>query len=354
MNKSLWSQSIFHKFIILQVFPQAPPGLLRGAANHCIFEAISLLAYDKLGFLVDSTTVIDLCWAGRPRSIACALLRSQDFAALLDPGPASTLPRLRQQLQHHGLSVSQMNAILLTHIHLDHAAATGALVRENPQLKVYVHTRGVPHLLDPSKLLESASRLWGDELHQLFGDFLPVPAANLHALDGGETLAVGSRQIRVLYTPGHASHHVTYFESEQATAYVGDTAGISVNGHPYILPATPPPDISIELWDASLDAIAALHPQRLFLTHFSYSENPIVHIARYRQCLHRWRDLSASLLASGMDDETAMLRFCEAVAAEAAQFLPPDELSHHVFLGAPNLSWIGLARYLRKRAETRV
>jgi glyoxylase-like metal-dependent hydrolase (beta-lactamase superfamily II) len=327
---------------------------LGGVANHRIFELFPAWLAINSGSPVDSTTVIDLCWAGRRRSIACALLRSQNFAALLDPGPASTLPVLRQQLQHYGSSVSQLNAILLTHIHLDHGGATGALVDENPQLKVYAHARGVPHLLDPRKLLQSATRLWGDELLPLFGEFLPVPAANLHALGGGETIAVGSRQIQVLYTPGHASHHVTYFEPEHATAYVGDTAGISINGHPYILPATPPPDISIELWDASLDAIAALHPQRLFLTHFSYSGNPAVHIARFRQCLHRWRDLSASLLASGMDDETAKHRFCEAVGAEAAQFLPPDELSHYVFLGAPNLSWIGLARYLRKCTETRV
>ena len=160
-------------------------------------------------------------------------------------------------------------------------------------MKVYVHSRGVPHLIDPSKLLQSASRLYGDDMERLFGEFLPVPAANLHALEGGETIALGSRQLQVLYTPGHASHHVTYFDSTESIAFVGDTAGISVNGHPFILPATPPPDISIELWDASLDAIAGLHPKRLFLTHFSFSDNPDAHLASYRERLHRWRDLSA-------------------------------------------------------------
>jgi glyoxylase-like metal-dependent hydrolase (beta-lactamase superfamily II) len=188
-------------------------------------------------------------------------------------------------------------------------------------------------------------------MERLFGEFLPVPASNLHALEGGEAITLGSRQLQVLYTPGHASHHVTYFDPVDSIAFVGDTAGISVHGHPFILPATPPPDISIELWDASLDAIAGLRPKRLFLTHFSFSDNPAVHLAGYRDRLHRWSDLSATILARNLDDSAAMHRFAQEIAAEAAQFLSPDEISHYVFNGALNLSWLGLARYHRKRAE---
>ena len=298
-----------------------------------------------------STTAIDLHWAGHPRSIACALLRSEQHNELVDPGPASTLATLLQQLELQGLGVSDLNAIFLTHIHLDHAAATGALVRLNPSLKVYVHAHGLPHMIDPSKLLQSASRLYGHSMERLFGEFLPVPPSNLHALQGGEVLTLGSRQLHILYTPGHASHHVTYFDPADSTAFVGDTAGISINGHRFILPATPPPDISIELWDASLDAIAGLHPKKLFLTHFSFSDDPAVHIANYRERLHRWRDLSASILARHLDDSTAMHRFAQEIAAEAAQLLSPEEISHYVFNGALNLSWWGLARYHRKRAE---
>jgi glyoxylase-like metal-dependent hydrolase (beta-lactamase superfamily II) len=294
---------------------------------------------------------IDLNWAGHPRSIASALLRSEHNVALIDPGPASTLPTLREQLNRNGLDISELNSILLTHIHLDHAGATGSLVRENPRLKVYVHSRGATHLMDPSKLLHSAARLYGESMERLFGEFLPVPACNLHALEGGEVLALGSRQLQVLYTPGHASHHVTYFDSAVGIAFVGDTAGISINGHPFILPATPPPDISVELWDASLDAIANLHPQKLFLTHFSFSNDPALHIANYRERLHRWRELSARILSLTLDESASMHRFAQEIAAEAAQFLSPDEISHYVFNGALNLSWMGLARYHRKRAE---
>jgi glyoxylase-like metal-dependent hydrolase (beta-lactamase superfamily II) len=300
---------------------------------------------------VNSTLPIDLHWAGHPRSIAAALLRSQDQAALIDPGPASTLSTLRQQLQQQGLNVSDLAAIFLTHIHLDHAGATGALVRENPRLKVYLHARGVPHMVDPSKLLQSASRLYGSDMQTLFGEFLPVPAENLLPLEGGEILQLGSGELRVLYTPGHASHHVTYFDPAASIAFVGDTAGICINGHPYILPATPPPDISIELWDASLDGIAALHPNRLFLTHFSFSEQPERHIANYRERLHRWRDLSAAILAQNLQESAAIHRFAKEIAAEATQSLSPDEVSHYLFNGALNLSWLGLARYHRKRLE---
>jgi len=300
---------------------------------------------------VQFITPIDLEWAGHPRSIASALLRSQQLSALVDPGPAATLETLHRQLQQQGTSISDLSSIFLTHIHLDHAAATGALVRENPRLKVYVHERGAPHMVDPAKLLQSALRLYGENLEPLFGQFLPVPGENLEVLHGGESISLGARQLRVVCTPGHASHHVTYFDFSDGIAFVGDTTGICVDGHPFVLPVTPPPDISIELWDASLDAIAALHPKKLFLTHFSFSEDPTGHIDTYRERLHRWRDLSATLLARNVQDADAMHRFAQEVAAEAALFLSPEELSHYLFNGALNLSWLGLARYHRKRRE---
>jgi len=301
---------------------------------------------------VSTILPIDLLWSGHPRSIAAVLFRSDGFCALIDPGPASTLPVLREQLALHGLRVADLHAILLTHIHLDHAGASGSLVRENPQLKVFVHSRGAPHMADPSKLLQSALRLYGDEMQHLYGAFLPVPSANLHTLDGGEIVSIGSHQLRVLYTPGHASHHVTYFDPLESVAFVGDTTGLCIEGHPFVLLATPPPDISLELWDASLDAIAQLHPQRLFLTHFSFSNDPARHIATYRERLHHWSDLAAKILSSNLDETQSMRLFAREVAAEAAQVLSPGELSHYLFNGALNLSWLGLLRYHRKRAST--
>ena len=300
---------------------------------------------------MSSCALLDLNWIGQSQCIATALLRSDNFNVLIDPGPGSTLNTLRERLESHRLRVADLNAILLTHIHLDHAGATGALVRENPALQVHVHARGAAHMIDPAKLLDSAGRLYGQEMQKLFGDFLPVPENNLRILQGGETLSLGSRELRVLYTPGHASHHVTYFDPTERVAYVGDTAGISMEGHPFILPATPPPDINLELWYASLDAIAQLRPRRLFLTHFGYSDQPERHLNAYRERLQHWGKLTAEILSRGQEQSEAILAFSRAVAAEAAEFLSPAQLSHYVFNGALQLSWLGLERYHRKRAE---
>ena len=294
--------------------------------------------------------MIDLNWVGHPKAIACALVRSENSVALIDPGPASTVSTLREQLAASGLNISDVTEVLLTHIHLDHAGATGTLVRENPRVNVYVHEIGAPHMKAPERLLQSATRLYGDSMQNLYGDFLPVPAENIRSLRGGETLSLAGRTFRVLYTPGHASHHVTYFDEQEGTAFVGDTGGISVNGHPFILPATPPPDISIELWDKSLDAIRGLHPTRLFLTHFAFSDRPAEHLEHYRSRLHHWSERTASLLCSGLDEEACIKEFSSEVAAEAATYLTAEELDHYSFAAAINLSWMGLARYHRKRA----
>jgi glyoxylase-like metal-dependent hydrolase (beta-lactamase superfamily II) len=299
-----------------------------------------------------TTTILDVNWQNRPRSIACALLRSEDSIALIDPGPSSCVATLRKQLALQAVQISDVDAILLSHIHLDHAGATGTLVRENPKIQIYVHEKGVAHMLAPEKLLNSASRLYGDSMQRLFGDFLPVPEANLHSLTGGEELQLAGRRLRVAYTPGHASHHVTYFDPEEGTAFVGDTAGICVEGNRFILPATPPPDISLELWDASLDIIAGFQPRRLFLTHFAFSDHPAEHLANYRECLHHWSERTARILASGLDEERSIERFSEEVTAEARKYLSPQELDHYAFNGALHLSWRGLARYHRKRAAS--
>ena len=288
---------------------------------------------------------------GRSHSIAAALLTTDGFAAIVDPGPASTLTTLRERLSAQRLRVADLGAILLTHIHLDHAGATGALVQENTGLRVYVHRRGAPHLIDPTKLLTSAERLYGAEMQRLFGDFLPVPEGNLEILEGGETLPLGTREIQVLYTPGHASHHVTYYDPTERVAFVGDTAGICIQGRRYILPATPPPDISLELWAASLEAIGQLHPRRLFLTHFGFSDETDRHLDAYHERLRQWGKLSGEILSRASDQSEAIRDFARAVAAVAAGVLTPEELSHYVFNGALQLSWLGLARYHQKRKE---
>lgn len=296
-------------------------------------------------------TTLDDHWMGRPRSIATALLESDGHRAIVDPGPGSTLDTLRKGLGAHGVSVHDLDAILLTHIHLDHAGSSGALARENPRVAVYVHKLGAPHMMDPAKLLASAARLWPDNLDELFGEMLPVAESNLRILEGGETITLGSRKIEVAYTPGHASHHVSYFDNVEGVAFVGDTTGIRIEGHSYVMPATPPPDIDLRLWDSSFATILERKPKRLFLTHFGFSENPAAHIAQFRERLHRWMETTEKILQTAKNDSGAMDSFMAAMRAEIGEHLPAEEVEQYVATAGLNLSFLGLARHARKRAQ---
>ena len=191
---------------------------------------------------------VDLNFLGRPGIIATAVLHGASGAALIDPGPATTLTSLREGLARKGIGIRDVRHVLLTHIPLDHAGAAGALVEENPSIEVCVHEQGAPHMADPSRLIASATRLYGDDMGRLWGDFMPVPSSNLRVLEGGETLSVGGRELRVAYTPGHAVHHVSYFDPGSRVAFVGDTAGIRRGSSSFVMPPAPPPDIDLEAW----------------------------------------------------------------------------------------------------------
>jgi len=295
-------------------------------------------------------STIDLNWTQRPQAIASVLIDSAGNRAIIDPGPESTLETLRAALRARELDFQSLDFILLTHIHLDHAGATGSLVRENPRLKVYVHEFGATHMADPSRLLASAGRLYGGSLVPLYGECLPVAKENLIPLDGGENIRLGDVSLDVFYTPGHASHHVSFWDPASHIAFVGDNAGIRVEGKSYLLPATPPPDIDLELWNRTLDTIASWNPERLFLTHFGYMDDPEEHIRRYRHCLRNWDALTQRLLQTAPDSDAAERQFIEAVANEVRGALPPDAAELYIFNGGLGLSWRGLARYARKRA----
>jgi glyoxylase-like metal-dependent hydrolase (beta-lactamase superfamily II) len=295
---------------------------------------------------------IDLHWTERPKSIAAVLIQSDGVNAVLDPGPSSTIETLRAGLRGNGLSMQDLNTILLTHIHLDHAAAAGALVKENPRISVFVHEFGAKHMIDPSKLLASAGRLYGGEMQRLYGEVLPVPEENIRPLAGGETVSVGKRKFDILDTPGHASHHVTFWDAQERIAFVGDVAGITVEGDTFIMPATPPPDIDMALWNKSLDTIEALRPERIFLTHFGYQNDPIAHMERYRKKLVEWTELTETLLASGRTEEEAGKEFVEATAAETRNDVAsPGSADHYIFNGGLYLSWLGLLRFVKKQKE---
>lgn len=296
-------------------------------------------------------SILDLNFRGRPEGIASFLLEGDGQLALVDCGPTSCLPTLRAQLAVRGFSVKDLSAILLTHIHFDHAGAAGTLIRENPKLAVYVHEIGAKHLKDPSRLLKSATRLWGDSLLQLFGEFVPVPAENIHILNGGEQFQHAGRKIEVAYTPGHAAHHVSYFDLSTGTAFTGDTTGLRLPGFEFVAPLTPPPDIDLDAWNASLAEIERRRPSRVFLTHFGLYENVAEHLQQTREGLHRWAERASEILASGAGEDDQLARFVEQEQQEYFRQLPADTAAKYTAGANAALSWQGLVRYWRKRAE---
>jgi glyoxylase-like metal-dependent hydrolase (beta-lactamase superfamily II) len=294
--------------------------------------------------------VIDLKHLGNLRQIACYVLDTGDGLALVDPGPSVCLETLIAGLGEEGKSLADIRHILLTHIHLDHAGVTGTLVRRNPQIRVYVHERGAKHMVDPEKLLRSAERLWGDRLGTLWGEFLPVPTENVQALAGGETITAGSRKLDVSYTPGHAWHHVTYFDSLTGTAFVGDTAGIRISGSA-VVPAAPPPDIDLLAWEQSLRNIEERRPARIFLTHFGAWEPVDWHLGELRSKLADWAERARISLERDTSDEERASTFASAALAELKRNLSPQDFKNYENTSGPASSWYGLARYWRKLAE---
>jgi glyoxylase-like metal-dependent hydrolase (beta-lactamase superfamily II) len=206
-------------------------------------------------------------------------------------------------------------------------------------------------MIDPEKLLASATRLYGDRMDELWGAFLAVPASQVTALKGGERLEEGGRVIRVAYTPGHAKHHVSYLDEHDGTAYVGDTAGVRVGGD-FLLAPTPPPDIDIEAWQQSINTIDDWQPVSLFLTHFGPISPARAHLARFRQVVAGAAETSRRMIEAGGTDEALAKRFAEQMRQDARKSLSEHE-ARAAELAAPfDQLWQGLSRYWQKKRES--
>lgn len=273
--------------------------------------------------------LIDVRHLGRPRVIGCWMVND----LLIDPGPTSCLDTLLA-----GLDGVAPRALLLTHIHLDHAGASGSLVERWPELEVFVHERGAPHLTDPSRLLESARRLYGENMDRWWGEMVPVPERNLRILSGGERILDGS--VEVAYTPGHASHHVCYLHD--GTAFVGDVGGVRIDPESLTVAPTPPPDIDIEAWHESIDRMRAWRPDRLAITHFGAYEDVDRQLDEVATRLDEWGDLARE------ETEEAFISAIETVIEKRAT---PGLLPTYRQAAPPDQLYAGLERYWRKRAE---
>jgi glyoxylase-like metal-dependent hydrolase (beta-lactamase superfamily II) len=324
------------------------PGPPRRPGQEDAASIIRGLSTPTHGTLTHGIAWIDLQFLARPRAIATAIVFGDGGAALVDPGPATCLDTLNLGLQARGIRWPDVRQILVTHIHLDHSGGVGTILREHPHITVFVHERGAPHLIDPGKLLDSATRLYGDDMDRLWGRVDPVPAGNVVALKGGERIEAGGRLFDVAYTPGHASHHVSYLEKESGVAFVGDTAGVCVDGG-YVLPPTPPPDIDVEAWRGSVDRIEAWAPSTLFLTHFGPAPSVRPHLRALMENLETmaaW--VRASLDQPGTDAERAE-RFAEYLRHDLRSRMIEAQMASYPVAAPFEQLWLGLARYWRKR-----
>jgi glyoxylase-like metal-dependent hydrolase (beta-lactamase superfamily II) len=273
--------------------------------------------------------LIDLMHLGRAHVIGA--WRVGDV--IVDPGPSSCLSTLLPQLERDPPRV-----LALTHIHLDHAGATGSLLGRFPELEVWVHERGARHLVDPAKLLASATRLYGADMERRWGELLPVPAARLRVLSGGERID----GFRVAYTPGHASHHVSYLHEPSAHAFTGDVTGVRIDGACVLAP-TPPPDIDLQAWRASLDLLESWRPSRVAITHFGAYGDVEEHLLGLREELARVEELAAT------HEESA---FAAAIRARISASSGSATAGAYAQATSPEQNFAGLARYLSARPSS--
>ena len=299
--------------------------------------------------LAPGIAYIDVNFIGVPGIIATAVLHGPGGVALIDPGPTSTLPALRAGLERAGIGLTDVRSIVLTHIHLDHAGATGTIAHEQPDVRVYVHEKGAPHMIDPAKLVASATRLWGADMDRLWGEVRPVPRELVVSLAGGERIDAAGRDLMVAYTPGHASHHVSFYNADSGVAFVGDTAGICLGRGAFVLPPTPPPDIEPDAWRASLALIEGWGADTLFITHFGAHAPAHAHLTEMADHITLTANLVRASLVRPGDDQSREAWFTDEIRRELRRRLPEDNARAYEVAGRFDLNWKGLARYWRKR-----
>ncbi|HEV2065519.1 MAG TPA: MBL fold metallo-hydrolase [Thermomicrobiales bacterium] len=299
----------------------------------------------------DGIVLIDLGFMDTPGVIASYLLAGDDGLTLIESGPATTRAHLEQGLRDAGYSLQDVSRIIITHIHLDHGGAAGAILRDHPHMRLSVHPFGAPHMVDPSRLLVSAGRIYEDRMDQLFGGVVGVPEDRLDLLTDGEVIRASGRSLRMLFTPGHASHHVAIFDEMTGTLFTGDAGGVRVQGYDFVAPPTPPPEFAPDLWAETIETLRHTRPARLALTHFGMFDDVDSHLDRLMPGLESAVALARESLSRGGDLAALTARLLDFERdnvgdTEAGQAIRQLELASPTYVSA-----MGLQRYLKTRGE---
>jgi len=297
---------------------------------------------------------IDLVFRDAPQAILVYLIASREGLTLIETGPASTIDALRAGIAAAGFAFEQVTQLVVTHIHLDHAGAAGALLAALPNARLFVHRLGAPHMIDPTRLLASAGRIYGDQLIPLWGETLPCPAERVIPLDDGDLIDAGSRTLRAVATPGHASHHHAFHDVTSGAVYTGDVAGIRINSRPFVFPPTPPPDVDLGHWRQSITRLRALRPSRLYLTHGGPVYDPDWHFDDLLARLFLWSGLVGARLQAGDTPEAITEMLMQ--LGEAEFFTTCGDAStqpaYRWASGGYRMSVDGLVRYFRRHAPS--
>ncbi|HXV74927.1 MAG TPA: MBL fold metallo-hydrolase [Candidatus Polarisedimenticolaceae bacterium] len=290
---------------------------------------------------------IDLQFEGTPQVIAAFLLRGAGGPVLIETGPGSTLATLHRGLAALGVTAGDVRHVLLTHIHLDHAGAAGWWARHGAT--VYVHPAGAPHLIDPSKLIRSAERIYGDRMESLWGEILPAPAERVVALADGATIEVEGLSISALATPGHAAHHHVFRIG--SVAFTGDAAGIRLPGSEWIDLPAPPPEFDREAWRGSLDRLRQAGLTEIHRTHFGRCSTVAADLAAFEAVMERGTEAIRELLEQGVDRDEMVRRFGAQMRARARELgIDGRALRAYELANPRSMSVDGITRYWRKRA----
>jgi len=288
---------------------------------------------------------IDLYFQNYEHAIASFLIETTDGPVLIETGPYSTFESLEKGLKTHGYRVSDVKHVLLSHIHFDHAGAAWAFAKHGAT--IYLHPFGANHMHDPSKLVASATMIYGDQMDTLWGKMEGIPTDNLKIMEHDEVVNIGNHTFTALHTPGHAKHHIAWLSKD--TIFTGDVAGVKIEGGP-VVPPCPPPDINLEDWNHSIDLILARNPNRLVLTHFGEEQNPNIHMKELKEILNDWALWIKAKWEEGLSNEAITPLFMEYTSAQLKSRGVSD---HGVKLyEAANPSWMsvaGLVRYWKKK-----
>ena len=287
---------------------------------------------------------IDLLHLGLDGAICCYLVDSTE-PTIVDPGPATTFERLSEHLGAHGIGAGDLRHVLLTHVHMDHAGATGDLIQRFPKAVVHVHEDGASHMVDPERLVASTRRTFGEAHDRLWGEMKPVPADRIDAWRPGE--AGPWAGLRPIPTPGHISHHLAYLDESDGTLFSGDSMGIVLSGGPSH-PPTPPPAVDLRAWSRTLEEIGHVGPERFGATHFGLHDDVE---GRRLQLAQRLAELEARVRAAldeGDEDDAA--RFDDEVRAELGPYMGEDRVDRYFDMFSAATDWEGVAFYLRRNA----